>query len=190
MAERMAAEIEIGGKIAVGLVPELCRIIGQAGVGLEYGSYNFRPASAEDLLAARRDTDDVLLLIDDQSRWGEFPDLEAFLREHNIPYTRRTEPKYEYDGELVEFRPGSEPVVITTNAAGHPVVSASVLAEVDAALAQALECLTKGPGSVGSAIKPAKRAQQLLRDHLPPPVPPLEPFEIKTAKTPEEAHGQ
>ena len=180
MAENMAAEIEIGGKVAAGLVPELCRIISEAGVGLDCGSYDFRPASAKDLLEARRDTDDVLLLIDDQARWGEFPDLETFLSEHNIPYTRRTEPKYEYDGELVDFRPGGGVIVVPINAAGYPIVPASALADVDAALAQALEYLTKGPGSVGPAIEPAKKAQQLLREHLPPQVPPLEPFEIET----------
>ena len=35
MGEHVAAQIEIGGKVAAGLVPELCRIISQAGVGLE-----------------------------------------------------------------------------------------------------------------------------------------------------------
>ena len=39
-------------------------------------------------------------------------------------------------------------------------------------------------------IEPTKRAQQCLRAYLPLQVPSLEPFEIKTAKTPEEAHVQ
>ena len=179
MGEHMAAEIEIGGKVAAALVPELCRVISQAEVGLDYGSYDFRPASAADLLEARRDTDDVLLLIDDQARWGEFPELEAFLQEHNIPYTRRTEPKYEYDGEIVEFRPGSEPVAFTVNGAGEPIISASRLSGVDTALAQVLEQLVKGPEAVGAATKLAQTAQQRLRQELPPQVPPLEPFEIE-----------
>lgn len=191
MADHMPGQIRIGGKIPQSLAPELCREIGNAYVSLEWGDPAFCPNSAADLMAARREVDGVLLLelCDDQARFGEFEELEAFLQEHGIAYTRQSDPKYEHDGELLEYRPGSEPDLFTTNAVGQPVVPASALSEVEAALTETLEQLAKGPGCEGAAIEPAQRARQLLREQLPPPVPPLEPFEIDTGESPEGNHG-
>lgn len=69
MADRMAAEIQICGKISRAVVPELCSALQSANVSLEYGGGRLRPESADDLLTARVDYDGrlVLVLCDDDA---------------------------------------------------------------------------------------------------------------------------
>ncbi len=127
MADYMAAEILIGGRIPASIVPELCQAIRQERLGLDYGRACFDPDTASDLLeACRADSHGalVLKLSDDQARWGEFEQLERFLQDNAIAYTRRSEGKYDCDPEQVEFRPGQGVVVIPTNSAGKPACPA------------------------------------------------------------------
>ena len=102
MADYMAAEIWIGGKMPASLASELCKAIADDYVSLAWGDAPFRPTSPEDLLDAREpasDDDNVRLLwfCNDESRYGEFNDLEELLQEHGIAYSRRREGKYEHE---------------------------------------------------------------------------------------------
>ena len=52
-----------------------------------------------------RDESGLLHFADCEAAWGEFEELEGWLREHNIPFRRQSSGKYEFDACLVEFRP-------------------------------------------------------------------------------------
>ncbi len=160
MSDYMPAEIHIGGRIAKRIVPDLCANIENQHVATEWGDAPFKPTTERDLLGAC--TDGVLWLCDTEARWGEFADLEEFLRENDIAYTRQTAGRYEYNPEIVEYRPGSDPVVLTTLASGEPIVPVSALVDVTKAIER------------GSIVK----VRQAMREALPPTVVPLEPFSI------------
>jgi hypothetical protein len=132
MSEHMAAEIWIGGTIARTLVPHLCTAITQSHVSNAWGDRRFAPHTAADLLSAIQVVNDVQLLwlCHDAAGWGEFPGLEEFLQEHEIPFTRRSAGKYEFDPEVVDCRPGQKLLCRTTNAAGQSVVAVSELSAV------------------------------------------------------------
>ena len=187
MSDYIAAKIRIGGRISATLVPELCTVITQQHVSLEWGDARFRPRSAEDLLEARREEDGVRLLwlYDDQARWGRFDALEQFLQTHGIPFSRRSDGKYEYDPEIVEYRPEHGALPMLTNTDGEPVVPVSKLAVVETALKQA-----EGKRTRSEMIDSIQLAQRLLRKLLPPTLPLLEPFEIETDENPELNHGK
>lgn len=82
MSERIAAEIEIGGKVHRSVAEELCGVIATERCSLEWGGIQFQPKTVDELLAARHDNGDGRLTIelyDDEASWGEFEDLEEFL---------------------------------------------------------------------------------------------------------------
>src|SRR5688572_25011286 len=110
MSTRMAAEIWIGGQVPRKLIGKLRTQIAVTGVALEWGDAHFEPESTADLLAALRDTEGVRLLwlCHEDARYGQFPELEEFLEKQGIPYDRATDDKYEYDSELVQYRPGMD----------------------------------------------------------------------------------
>ena len=121
MSERMPAEIWIGGKIVDSAVPDLCAAIARERVLAEWGDGPFHPAIAEDLIEAVRPNGEqvpLLWLCDDQALWGEFASLERFLQEHQISFTRLSAGRYEYDPEMVTYRPGTGRVELVTNSSG------------------------------------------------------------------------
>jgi hypothetical protein len=190
MSERMAAQIWIGGRLSANQADELCGAIATEGVSVEWGGGQFSPSTPQDLLQARDEHDDsqVLRLCDDQASWGEFNDLESFLQEHAIPYTRQSEGGGGYNGEIVEYRPGSDPVCIPVDANGSPTVDVEPMRRVAEALDVAIKRLDAG--EVRKATLRLKRAQQSLREQLPPDIPPLPSLEIEGYQLPEENHGQ
>ena len=186
MSDYIAARIRIGGRIPATLLPEFCTVITQQHVSLDWGDAHFRPRSAEDLLEARREEDGICLLwlYDDQARWGRFDALEQFLQTHGIPFSRRSDGKYEYDPEIVEYRPEHGSFSMLTNTDGEPVVPVSKLATVQTALEKA-----EGKPTRSEMIDSIRVAQRLLRKLLPPALPPLEPFEIEPDEKLEANHG-
>jgi hypothetical protein len=191
MGERMAAQIWIGGRISENQANELRGAIDAEGVSLEWGDGQFCPRTPQDLLQARDEHDDsqVLRLCDDQASWGEFNDLESFLQEHAIPYTRQSEGGGGYNGEIVEYRPGSDPVCIPIDATGSPTVDMDAMRRVAKAMDIAIRRLDAG--EVCKAALRLKRARQSLCKRLPPDSPPLPSLEIEGYPLPDEAiHGQ
>jgi hypothetical protein len=185
MADRIPAEIWLGGKIAATLVPGLCAAISDAGVSLAWGDAQFHPADADNLTNALVDSADgvpLLWLCDDEASWGEFDGLEKFLEEQRISFTRQSEGRYEYEPERVEFRPGAGKVCLATDRSGEPVVRAAELGDLEGALTKTLQ-LVQG-GQTKRATSALRTAIKKLRWALPPSVPPLEPFEIVAAREP------
>ena len=176
MSDRMAAEIWIGGKIPATLVPDLCAAIRTEGLATQWGDAPFKPTCAEELLAVSCECPQapkrlLVWLCDDEQPWGEFEALESFLQEHNIPYDRYTDGRYEYDCELVQFRPGLGLQCCVTNKAGQPLVDRAEVAAV-------LTLLERSQHA---------RAVNKLRKLLSPTVPALPSFAIET-KAPAKAN--
>lgn len=161
MSERYVARIQIGGEIRRSRLPDLLEAIRTAPVSHEWGDACFEPKSAEDLVNAIRDSH--LFLCDDQTRYGEFPELEAACRKLRLSYARWSEGYCAYDAEVVEWRPGmKKPLVrVGSNSNNATFVPTD---EVRRALRQ-LESNHIG------------RAREILRT-LCPDIPPLPSFKI------------
>ncbi len=187
MSERMAAQIWIGGRLSANQADELCGAIATEGVSLEWGGGQFSPSTPQDLLQAHVEYPDshALWLCDDQASWGEFNDLESLLQEHAIPYTRQSEGGGGYNGEIVEYRPGSDPVCIPVDANGSPTVDMDAMRRVAKALDIAIRRFDAG--EVCKAVLRLKRARQSLCKQLPPDIPPLPSLEIEGYPLPDEA---
>jgi hypothetical protein len=177
VSDRTPAEISIGGKIPASVVSPLCRAIAAEGVALEWGDARFAPRSTDELRQAttRRNGVVVLWLCDEQASLGRFEGLETFLQEHAIAFRRRCDSTGECDPEIVEYRPGWEPAVMQTNAAGEPVVQVAGIRAVETGLTKALELIQRGDRRGIGALRSACK---LLRKQLRPEFPPLTPFEI------------
>ena len=190
MADRMAAQIWIGGKLSTKQAKELCGAIADEGASLDHGDKAFCPRTPQDLIQACNENDDgqTLCLCDDQASWGEFADLESFLQAQAIPYTRHGEGGGSYNGEIVEYRPGSDPSCIPVDANGNPTVDVDAMRRVAKGLDVALRRLDAG--NVRKATRRLKRARQSLWKQLPPAVQPLPSFEIEGHQPPEEDHGR
>ena len=161
MSERYAASIRIGGEIKQPDLARLLDAITKASVFCHWGEPPFEPKSAEELAVAVRDGH--LFLCDEQTRDGEFPELETACRELGLSYTRWSEGFCSYDAEVVEWRPCmNEPAAFVGSNAG------------DATFVPADE--------VRKALKHLEsnhigRARELLRK-LCPDIPKLPPFTI------------
>ena len=194
MSDRAAARIFIGGKIPETLVEPLCDQIDASSASIEYGDPPLRPKTAQDLLDVReqRNKNDsncpsLLVLYDDEAPYGEFRELEAFLRAHEIAYTRHSDGKYEYDPCIVEYRPGHDLVELAANKSMGPVVLAS---EVQKALDKLDEAIKHGHRRrTGAAEAAMIKARRMLRGLLPPELPPLESFEIDSINNKEPRRG-
>ncbi len=177
MADRMAAEIWIGGAIPESLIDILCERIRDAGVSLDYGQAPFKPYTAQELLEAAAEHDGLLRLCDSEVAWGEFEDLEACLFENDIPYTRKSDGKYEHDPVVVEFRPESGLHECTANKAMQPVVEVESLTQAVQTLDEAMKLL-RDNHSLVAGVQATEKALRMLREQLPPRLPPLKSLEI------------
>jgi hypothetical protein len=155
----MAAAIEIGGPVPALQLAELIALVRAEGLVVGWEEVPFQPTTATALLALAEGS--TLRLVDHAATWGRFDPLEAFLFRHGIAFDRRTDAKYEYDAELVRYRPGmSQPCVRPTNQDHEPVMAVRSLEPIRQAL--------QG-GHVQQALT-------LLEDHLGPEIPALQPL--------------
>ena len=170
MADRMSAEIWIGGKLARSLLEEFPI----SDLWLDWDQTPF-DASSEDGILATRDENKLLHFADCEAAWGEFQELEGWLREHDIPFKRHSSGKYDYLPELVEFRPdlGEDIQAIATDS-GEPLVSRSELVPILESMAK----LQRSTRPLNAQVRAWKRLSDKLVKVVPPALPALPPFEI------------
>jgi len=106
MADRYPTKIRIGGPTKRERLAALIRAIKAEGLQSDWGSSLPDITSEEQLL--EHIEDGHLTYCDEERAWGEFADLEHFLVQESIPFNRWHAPRYEYDGELAQFRTGME----------------------------------------------------------------------------------
>jgi hypothetical protein len=166
----MAAEIWIGGKLRRSLLEEFPI----SDLRLDWDQTPFDASSEEGILAAR-DESKLLHFADCEAAWGEFEELEGWLREHNIPFKRHSSGKYEYLPESAEFRPdlGEDIQTITTDS-GEPLVCKSDLVPILDKMAR----LRRSNRPLSAQLRAWKRLSGKLDKLVPPTLAPLPPFEI------------
>lgn len=173
MADRMAAEIWIGGKLPGSLVHEFPI----ADLCPDWDDIPFDATSEEGILAAR-DEHGVLHFTDCEAAWGEFQELEAWLRDHEIPFQRQSEGKYEHDPCLVEFRPdlpGKPDRYTLTTADGAPVICRD---DIEKALQGMARLVKDRKRSAEKRLHAWERSYLALIRKVPSQLPPLPRFEI------------
>ena len=178
MSERLATEIWIGGKVRRRTARRLCQVIGRQNVSLEWGDAWFRPSEPEELLAALEAVDgtQLLRLCDEQAPWGQLEALEAFLVRNRIPFRRHSEGKYEYDPQIVEYRPGRKLVCLNTNHSGESLVPLAVIRQAQVELHHTVASLRRG--ELSQAKTALRRVLKQLQDQLPPRLPRLPTFDV------------
>ena len=141
MPDCMPATIEIGGAIAERKLDELESLL-PGGCGTN-------------VLREAIDGGAPLHDEDGDAPWGKLEDLEQFCRDNRLTFRRTSNAKFEYDGEVVYWRPRmAEPISNAASQDGHPY----------ATLPGLQEALTQGR-SLRSVVKELARFAQ--------PIPPL-----------------
>lgn len=161
MSERYAANIVIGGNLPRNQLPELLKAVREAAVSIEWSEPPLDPQSEQDLLSAIEEGQ--LWLCDDQTRYGEFPELETTCRKLRLSYTLWSEGYCGHDASVVEWRPGMRKALVRIGSNSNNATFVPT-EEVCKALRQ-LESNHIG------------RARKILRA-LCPNIPKLPPFKI------------
>ena len=172
MADRMAAEIWIGGKLPRSLLDEFPI----DDLRVDWDENPVDRTSEEMLLAGRED--DYLHFCDCEAAYGEFQELEGWLREHNIPFQRQSSGKYEYDPCFMEFRPdlpGTPDRNTLTTQEGAPVICHEEIAKAMQSMAKLVKDQKR---SETKRLQAWERIYSKLNRLIPPTLPPLPPFEI------------
>jgi hypothetical protein len=178
MSEPIPAEILIGGRVRRDLVGKLSKAIRDQRMALEWGDARFEPETAEELLSAcqAKERVRVLWLRDDQANYGEFRQLEAFLVGAGIAFDRRSNATFQFDAEVVQFRPGTTPIKYPSDSGGRPFVPAATMTSIAKAIDQAADT-AEGQTSL-ELLRRLRGLQQLVNEHMPRALPPLAAFEI------------
>lgn len=124
MADRFSADIKIGGKISRAIYPELIQKIKDSGAGLNWGECevgdDFEIKDGE-----------IIHLYDSEARYGEFEELEDFLKENKIQFKRFSSGYFEYLPALYVFDPDNNvDAYITCNDGGSPLFDIETINEL------------------------------------------------------------
>jgi hypothetical protein len=166
MADRYPTKIRIGGPVKRQRLAALIRAINAEGLQSDWGSSLPEITSEKGLL--EHIEDGHLTFCDENRAWGEFADLERFLVQESIPFNRWHAPRYEYDGELAQFRTGMQaPASAAVNDNEVIVIAAPEIQRVREILktAQNMEDVRKAIGELNDLCFEAD-------------IEPLPPFEI------------
>ena len=176
MPEMIAAHITIGGQARNDLVADLCALIAQEDLALDWDGKQFSPRTAKELLAARQTEGMRIQLFADAASWGQFELLEQFLIEHQIPFDRHHDAKYEIASTTLFYRPEFGCQEYLTDANEKVVCPARPLRGLATSLKQVREQLRGG--EIAAAEQLIAACIDQLDAHMPTEVPPLPPLEI------------
>jgi hypothetical protein len=172
MADRMAAEIWIGGKLLRSLLDEFPI----DDLRVDWDENRVDRTSEETLLAGCEDN--YLHFCDCEAAYGEFQELEGWLREHELPFQRQSSGKFEYDPCFVEFRPdlpGKPDRYTLTTQEGSPVICHEEIAKAMQSMAKLVND-KKRPAE--KRLRAWERIYSKLNHLMPPKLLPLPKFEI------------
>ncbi len=105
MADRFATDVEIGGVIPRSLIPDLINAIQSAGLDLEW---NDGTPSEQALRQELEGCDGKATLHVNATELagGDINPLDEFCVANGIPFTKRVDGKYDYNGEIHWWHPG------------------------------------------------------------------------------------
>lgn len=108
MADRVSATITLGGGISAARFAELVELIQAEGLSVDWNGEPFEPSQVI--------VGESLHLCAHEVAWGTFNDLEAWCREHHVPYIRWSGGYgCEWGAERVVFAGAGEPVSYDTD---------------------------------------------------------------------------
>ena len=158
MADYFPGKIEIGGVVPRHCVEELIAEILETKASLdEYGLAEV----TQDALQHAIEKKQILILCDDQARWGQFEELEGFLLDRGIHFNRHSNSYCEFDAEKVFFR-------------GDKVVEFAATQDGD--LLQHCSCIDE---ILQKKISDSEKVAILRRLMHPPELKPLSPLTIQ-----------
>jgi hypothetical protein len=175
MADYFPGEIRIGGDIPADLLEELFGELSSTGAKIGgYDGTDFNCQNADELRQALEENGH-LFLADDQARFRMFEELEGFLCEHDIPFDRHSDARYEFDAENVRFRPGMErPLEVPSNGTGDDLMDVNKIRPVARELAR----LAEAKLTHDKLLAAVQEASRKLNEALPPEVEPLPPLQV------------
>jgi hypothetical protein len=178
MSDTMTVHITLGGRVPRLLVPELCAVIRSQSVALDWDQEWFQPEAEQDLLnaCASADGPTPLFLCDHCAPWGEFRELQEFLVQHQLPFDRQHDAKFEFSSELLCFRPEMGSFHFLTNSDERIVVLAENLLPAVELLKQVQRHLLRGATQDAEAL--VRHCLATLKEHLPRDLPAVPPLEI------------
>lgn len=102
MADRVSASVALGGTITAAQLDELTQLVNDEGLSTDWGGEPFQPSQLAQ--------GEPLQLHAHEVAWGMFEELEAWCREHHVPYVRWSG-SYgsEWGAERVVFDGAGEP---------------------------------------------------------------------------------
>ena len=80
MADRISASIALGGVVTAAQLDELTQLVNDEGLSTEWDGEPFQPSQLT--------PGEPLQLYAHEVAWGMFEELEAWCREHHVPYVR------------------------------------------------------------------------------------------------------
>ena len=127
MADRFPGEIHIGGTLrpADHDADDITAFLGQcAGQPTQWGESGHGDGLTLDTIDQVIDPDTGLITFrNDQACYGVFEELEELCCWLGLSFDRNSDARYEYDGELVRWRPGMErPLVENATQSGHALI--------------------------------------------------------------------
>lgn len=161
MSDRVAAKIEIGGKIPAKLISGLLKAITTDAPRVDWGGPEFEPKNATALVQrVQANAEGLLKLYDEEASGGTFEAIEDYCCEYGIAFNRHSSACADDDAELCWFRAGmaEKATRLATEGAEELVLRepvAKVLEELRAA--RYAEATTQ--------------LQELLGDDIPPLLP-------------------
>lgn len=173
MANRFAAQIEIGGKIsrskksgdegADTVLQALMQVISEEGVAAEYGDAAISVSTEAELLAYLDEDSQYLRFRDDRARNGEMEAIETYCRSEGIPYRRWSAMYCGYLGEEVVFDGGNVSMILCDDE-GSEQVDGDKVREVKRRVEQYFDPSNSNPKCWDFLYK----ARELLKELCPP----------------------
>jgi len=110
MSDYFPGQIEIGGDISRKDLNILINIV----VNMELKDEDYSDVWTREKLVEAFATQDSVFMTDDQARYGEFPELEAWLVEYKISFNRHSDAQYEYDAVNTYCRVDGKKAILNT----------------------------------------------------------------------------
>jgi hypothetical protein len=104
MADRFATQFEIGGSLKRKKLEEFISILQSDGFGLNYEDATAEAMTAE---AERCSKEGEPLIVSAlEIAWGDVDSTQEFCQKHKLPFIKRVDGKFEYNGDITWWQPG------------------------------------------------------------------------------------
>src|ERR1022692_3026042 len=104
MADRFATQFEIGGTLKREKLEEFISTLQSDGFGLNYEDATVEAMIVEAERCSEEGEPFVVSAL--EIAWGDVDSTKEFCQEHKLPFIKRVDGKFEYNGDLTWWQPG------------------------------------------------------------------------------------